>query len=148
MSLLPNLPARRGARRRDRHGRGIRGPLIAPVHPGWRTRSEKFDLLVATIAGELQARNPQLDGTEYGVEEVPPSDPSPWEPRAVALGRTFPADRALGVAARIVVYRRPIMTRAEGREELEELLRVVLAEQAAALLGVNPWDVDPNYPEG
>ena len=49
MTLLPEIPSRRGARRRDRHGRGLRGPLIAPTLPAWRTRSEKFDDLVAEL---------------------------------------------------------------------------------------------------
>ncbi|HZK05392.1 MAG TPA: metallopeptidase family protein [Actinomycetaceae bacterium] len=146
--MLPGLPARRGARRRDRHGRGLRGPLLNPVLPGWRTRSEKFDQLVASAAARLLARNPGLAGTEFGVEEIPPSDPSPWEHRAVALGRAFPADRATGARQRIVVYRRPVMTRASGRDDLMDLVRMVLAEQAAGLLSVQPWDVEPDYPKG
>lgn len=94
----------------------------------------------------MHARNPGLAGTEYGVEEIPPSDPSPWERHAVVLGRAFPADRGAGLPARIVVYRRPIISRAHGRDETTELVRMVLAEQAAALLGLQPWDIDPQYP--
>lgn len=144
---LPQIPARHGARRRDRHGRGLRGPLLNPVLPGWLTRSEKFDSLVAAAAARLQHLNPALAGTEYGVEEIPPSDPSPWEHHSVVLGRAFPADRLSGVPPRIVVYRRPIITRAAGAEELALLVQLVLAEQAAALLGRQPWQVDPEYPD-
>nr|NLD39672.1 metallopeptidase family protein [Actinomycetales bacterium] len=144
---LPDIPARRGARRRDRHGRGLRGPLIPPNLPAARTRAQQFDRMVARAAARLLAHNPGLKGTEFGVEEIPPSDPSPWEYRTVALGRAFPADRGTGVAARIVIYRRPVISRAEGPDELPLLVGLVLAEEAAALLGVNPQDVDPEYPE-
>lgn len=147
MTLLPEIPPRRGARRRDRHGRGIRGPLIAPTLPAWRTRSEKFDDLVADSAARLVRANPGLKVVEFGVEEIPPSDPSSWEGRTVVVGRYFPADRTTGVPARIVVYRRPLLTRAQDAGELVDLVRMVLAEQAAEMLGLNPWDVDREYPE-
>lgn len=147
MTLLPEIPARRGARRRDRHGRGIRGPLIAPTLPAWRTRGEKFDDLVAESASRLVRANPALRTVEFGIEEIPPSTPSPWEGNTVVVGRYFPADRSTGVAARIVVYRRPLATRAHDAGELAELVGMVLAEQAAEMLGVHPRDVDRDYPE-
>lgn len=147
MVQLPDIPPRRGAKRRDRHGRGLRGPLLSPQLPGWRTRSERFDLLVAATAAHLSAHNPGLRNVEYGVEEIPPSDPSPWEPQGVVLGRTFPADRAAGVPARIVVYRRPILTRTANKQDLAAMVRYIIAEQAAELLGVQPWDIVPDYPE-
>lgn len=103
--------------------------------------------MVSRAAGRLLAHNPGLRGTEFGVEEIPPSDPSPWEPRTVALGRAFPADRTTGVAARIVIYRRPVIARTEDPGDLPVMVGMVLAEEAAAMLGLNPWDVDPDYPE-
>ena len=147
MTLLPEIPSRRGARRRDRHGRGLRGPLIAPTLPAWRTRSEKFDDLVAESAARLVRAHPALKAVEFGVEEIPPSDPSTCEGRTVVVGRYFPADRATGVRARIVVYRRPLLTRAHDAGELVEMVRMVLAEQAAEMLGRAPWEVDREYPE-
>ena len=147
MTLLPEIPSRRGARRRDRHGRGLRGPLIAPTLPAWRTRREEFDDLVAESAARLVRSNLSLRTVEFGVEEIPPSDPSAWEGPTVVVGRYFPADRASGVAARIVVYRRPLLSRAHDADDLEDLVRMVLAEQAAEMLGLHPWDVDPRYPD-
>ena len=41
-------PAPASAHRRDRHGRGLRGPLVPPHLPAWRTRAERFDELVET----------------------------------------------------------------------------------------------------
>ena len=46
------VPAPTPARRRDRHGRGLRGPLLPPILPAWRTRAERFDELVTSAADE------------------------------------------------------------------------------------------------
>ena len=37
-------------RRRNRHGRGLRGELMLPTLPGYRTRSDRFDELVMDSA--------------------------------------------------------------------------------------------------
>src|SRR5690625_5882470 len=89
------LPSRRSGKRRDRHGRGMRGPLLPPTVPGWRTRTEAFDDALLAVVEELERRwSRQLAKVEFGVEEVPPADHSPWEGAAIALGRYFPADPA------------------------------------------------------
>jgi hypothetical protein len=127
---------------RDRHGRGLRRPLLPFSAPGFRSRSEVFDDAVRDAAERLERRWGRKWGrVEFGVEEVPPSDPSPWEP-AVSLGRLFPADA--GQPARIVVYRRPLELRATP-EDLPGLVRDVLAEHVAHLLGRRPEEIDPDY---
>lgn len=131
-------------RRRDRRGRGLRGPLIPAALPAARTRSERFDELVLATVERLEVRwGRELEGAEFGVEDVPPSDPAPWETGGVALGRSFPAQA--GSPARIVVYRRPLEARAEGPEDLADLVRDVVVEQVAELLDREPEDVDPRY---
>jgi predicted Zn-dependent protease with MMP-like domain len=47
---------------------------------------------------------------------------------------------------RIVVYRRPLMARADGDDDLGELVFEVVVEEFARLLGLDPEDVDPGYP--
>jgi hypothetical protein len=37
------VPRVGAVRRRDRRGRGIRGPLLPPTLPAHRTRAERFD---------------------------------------------------------------------------------------------------------
>ena len=49
---------------------------------------------------------------------------------------------------RIVVYRRPLMARADGDEDLGELVFDVVVEEFARLLGIDPHDVDPGYAGG
>lgn len=140
------IPSRRSGRRRDRHGRGPRGPLLPPTLPGARTRAEQFDEIVLDVVERLERRlGRELDGVEFAVEEVPPSAPAPWEQGAVPLGRYFPADAPAGLTHRIVVYRRPVVARAEGPDDLSALIRDVLVEQIAHMLGRAPEDVDPHY---
>jgi predicted Zn-dependent protease with MMP-like domain len=115
--------------------------------PAYRTRAERFDDLVLAAVERLEKRwARQLDGTEFAVEDVPPSDPAPWEHGGVPLGRYFAADA--GMPDRIVVYRRPIETRAVDAEELEDLVRDVVVEQVAILLERGPDEVDPEYSGG
>ncbi len=133
-----------GARRRDRRGRGLRGPLVPTDLPAYRSRAERFDDTVLAAVERLEQRwASQLEGTEFAVEEVPPSHPAPWEDGGVPLGRYFPADA--GMPARIVVYRRPVETRAVDQADLADLVRDVVVEQVAHLLSRAPEDVDPGY---
>jgi len=164
-------------RRRDRHGRGLRGILAPPDVPLHRSRAERFDDLVLQAVARLEPRwEAHLAGVEFAVEEIPPvgdvtSGPVPlarldpgspgWsaasgEPgsRAGAGGtadgpRAPDADVSAGAVSRpprIVVYRRPLMARADGDDDLGELIFEVLVEEFARLLGMNPEDVDPGYP--
>lgn len=131
-------------RPRDRRGRGLRGPLLPTTLPGYRSRAERFDDHVLSAVERLERRwSAQLEGTEFAVEDVPPSQPAPWEHGGVPLGRCFPADA--GLPARIVVYRRPLETRAIDEADLADLVRDVLVEQVAHLLARAPEDVDPGY---
>ncbi|WP_307793719.1 metallopeptidase family protein [Actinotalea soli] len=133
-----------GARRRDRRGRGLRGPVLPPDLPGHRTRADRFDDHVLAAVERLERRwGPQLEGTEFAVEEVPPSHPAPWEHGGVPLGRYFPSD--VGMPARILVYRRPVETRAVDDADLAELVRDVVVEQVAHLLAKSPEEVDPHF---
>lgn len=62
------------------------------------------------------------------------------------------ADPTAGAAAaghpdrdpRVVVYRRPIEARAHDDADLAEIVREVVTEQVAALLGVPPHEIDPD----
>ena len=116
-------PVTASIRRRDRHGRGLRGPLLPPHLPAWRTRAERFDELVVSAAEVLTRRWPQVGSIQFAVEEVPPSDPAPWE-HGVVLGRGFAA-------------------RAQDDAELTELVRRVVVEQVALMLGRSPEEIDP-----
>ncbi|HOF62666.1 MAG TPA: metallopeptidase family protein [Dermatophilaceae bacterium] len=112
-----------------------------------RSRADDFDDLVIDAATRIERRwkgaFPQF---ELAVEDVPPSDPAPWEVAEVPLGRLFAAHGR--ASARIVIYRRPITTRAHGDADLAALIAEVVTEQIAALLGVQPSDLDPRWDAG
>ena len=48
-----------------------------------------------------------------------------------------------GLSSRIVIYRRPVASRAQGDDELTELVRRVVVEQVALMLGRSPEEIDP-----
>ena len=101
--------------------------------------AERFDDLVLDAADRLEARlGHTLDPAELAVEDVPPSDPASWE-SGVPLGRLFPAEGRK--PNRIVVYRRPLETRANDQRELAMLVQEVVTEQVAAMLGIDPDDL-------
>lgn len=126
-------------RRRDRHGRG-QGKLVFPALPVWRTRREQFDKMITSIVAHMQGHCPAVGSIEFAVEEVPPSDPAPWEDHDVALARVFPRDRARGLADRIVVYRQPVSSRCE-RQDLPQFLHLLLAERVSQILDVDPEEL-------
>ena len=74
---------------------------------------------------------------------------SPREPLTEALPGLADLSDLSGMPerpARIVLYRRPLMARADGQEELAELVLDVIVEQFAHWLGVDPQTVEPSYP--
>ena len=108
------------------------------------TRAEAFDELVLDAASRMEQRaGSALGDVQFAVEDVPPSDPAPWESSDVPLGRLFAAQGKM--PARIVVYRRPVEPRTTDARELAALINDIVVEQVASLLGVNPRDLDAGY---
>jgi predicted Zn-dependent protease with MMP-like domain len=140
-------------RRRDRHGRGLRGLLVPPEVPLYRSRSGRFDDLVLLAVSQLEPRwETELAGVEFAVEEIPPAEPACDDPDPVPLARLEPGSADGGGPARparparIVLYRRPLLARADGDEELGELVLDIVVEEFARFLGLDPQVVDPGYP--
>ncbi|SDD88763.1 metallopeptidase family protein [Rhodococcus tukisamuensis] len=151
------LSSRSAARR----GRGIRGPLLPASVPAWRSRAEKFDLLVLEAFAPIDARwHDRIAKLDIAVDEVPKiraldPDSVTWPPEVVAegpvpLSRLVPAgvDRhGAATRARLVLFRRPLELRAKRQEDLVDLLNEVLVRQVATYLGVDPEVVDPDLTE-
>ena len=78
---------------------------------------------------------------EFTVEEVP--EVEPWFDGPVPLGRTIPGED--GSPVRIVGFRRPVEARGTGDQGLGRLIRDLLVEEIADLLGLSPESVDPSY---
>ncbi|MCC3762875.1 metallopeptidase family protein [Glycomyces sp. TRM65418] len=141
--------------RRDRHGRGMRGPLAPGALPLRRTPVEQFDALVMDSVVAIERRLSESLGSkftdlrhiEFAVDEVPPEtqayDADIVEERGVPLSKLYPAQPGtVASSPRIVLYRRPIELRAESRAEAEALVRSVLAEQLASLLNLPPEELE------
>ena len=127
-------------RRKDRHGRAQNTPITFPLLPAWRTRREEFDALVIEIVSQFAGRYPEVSSIEFGVEEVPPSSPAPWEDHDVCFARVFPKDRSRGLRDRIVLYRRAILNRCGGAN-CQEFLYFLLAERISRVLYVDPEEL-------
>ncbi len=132
--------------RRDRHGRGLRSPLLPAELPAARSRAAQFDQVVLGAVAAVERRwGDQLSDVEFAVDEVPSVDPDELTPGpeivldgGVPLARWLPAgvDRAgRPTRARVVVYRRPLEIRAADAGDLEDLVEEVLVEQVSAVLG-------------
>ncbi|MGW4481884.1 metallopeptidase family protein [Rhodococcus triatomae] len=147
------LTSRSAARR----GRGIRGPVLPPGVPAWRSRAEQFDMLVLEAFAPIDARwHERMTKLDIAVDEVPKiraldPDSVTWPPEVVAegpvpLSRLVPAgvDRhGNATRARLVLFRRPLELRAKHPDELVDLVHEVLVRQVATYLGVGPEVIDP-----
>ncbi|MGB3595238.1 MAG: metallopeptidase family protein [Ornithinimicrobium sp.] len=117
----------------------MRGPLAWPRVPVMMPRRHRFDEMVLDAVGAFEQRlGSALPDLEVAVEDVPPTDPAPWE-ETVALGRLFPEQS--GVKARMVIYRRPVESRAAGPLEVSAIVHDVVTEQLATMLGLDPEDL-------
>ena len=117
-----------------------------PLH---RSRAQQFGDLVLDAVARLEPRwESELARVEFAVQEVPDHDPPDDEPDAVPLALLDPGSPdsdGSGPGPRIILYRRALMARAEGEDELAELVLDVVVEEFARLLGVDPEIVDPGY---
>jgi predicted Zn-dependent protease with MMP-like domain len=115
----------------------------------YRSRAQQFDDLVLEAVARLEPRwEAELSDVEFAVQEVPDADHLE-DGGGVPLARVLRADTSdpAGPAPgpRIVLYRRPLLARAEDEEELSELVFDVVVEEFAEILGVDPETVDPGY---
>jgi hypothetical protein len=135
----------------------MRGPLLPPTVPGWRSRAERFDMAVLEAYEPIERRwQERLSGLDVAVDEIPrisAKDPDSvqWPPEVVAdgpiaRGRVFGAGvvvRGSATRARVVLFRKPIERRANDTVELAELLHEILVAQVATYLDVEPSVIDP-----
>ena len=128
-------------RRRDRHGRGLRGPLAPASSPATVPRSDRFGDLVVAAVDRLEPRwGGRLAAVDVEIYDVPDVDAG-LEDVPLAAHRHAAGSRT----ATLVVYRRPVELRAPEHLARVDLVRDLVAEQLADILGVSPSDLDPAY---
>jgi predicted Zn-dependent protease with MMP-like domain len=141
-------------RRRERRGRGLRGVLAPRNVPIAATRGDKFDALVLSAVDHLRPQlGDELASVEFAVEDVPPAAPTTaadynydddtLDDNAVPLSRLYRTGVAGISAPVVVIYRRPLESRAKHPEDLADLIHDVVVEQVARLLGRSADDIDP-----
>ncbi|MCD4525343.1 metallopeptidase family protein [Nocardioides sp. cx-173] len=116
------------------------------ARPGARlprgSKREQFDALVLRIVTDIDERwSRRLGLVEYAVEDAP-LIPDDWTD-TVPLSSLV---RGSGTTpTRLVLFRRPIEHRCEGRAELEAMVLTLVVEQVAELLDLPAHEVDPRY---
>ncbi|MDR1998977.1 MAG: metallopeptidase family protein [Frankiaceae bacterium] len=150
----PPRPPAAARRRRDRRGRGLRGPLVPAGVPAHRTPAQAFDELVLEAVERLSPSwSQQLALVDFAVEDVPDvaaarhwadlDDPDVVADADVPLGRAVEAGRNPAGRSLIVLYRRPLEARAIDEEDLADLILDVVVDRFAHLLGRDPDEIDP-----
>ncbi|CAN5204243.1 metallopeptidase family protein [soil metagenome] len=124
---------------RDRHGRGLRSAVTGPHLPLLNTRSDIFDLTVASTAEYLKDMWPdELATVSFEVAGLP-SEVGPS--RRVDRWLVLPAER------RVILFRLPIerFARMHRHDELHRrmLIETCVFRAVAELLGKDPWDLAP-----
>jgi hypothetical protein len=121
----------------------------------YRSRARRFDELVLQAVAQPSHAGSPNSLVEFVVEGRPATclPTSCCRCRSVPLARLDPAWSDAGNPARparparIVLYRRPLLARADGEEELGDLVLDVVIEEFAKLLGLDPQAIDPGYPD-
>lgn len=138
------------SRRRDRHGRGVRGPLASgnpwtprparPPRPA--TPTEAFHEAVHLAVERIARQCPEaLVDITFGIEDVPVIPPT-WTGSQVPLA--LAVESAPDAAGQVVVYRRPLEHRSNSRRGLQILVYRTVVEQLAALTGCSVSELDPD----
>jgi predicted Zn-dependent protease with MMP-like domain len=133
--------------------------MLAPRPvPIAHSRGDAFDAMVLHAVDHLQPRlAAQLAQVEFAVEDVPdvshrgPADfdfdEDILDDNAVPLSRLY-RNGVAGISNPvIVVYRRPLESRATQNEDLADLVHDVVVEQLARLLGRSTDEIDPPAPD-
>ena len=137
------------SKRRDRHHRGLRGPLSwpnpltgSPIPVRHRpTRVESFTSAVTASVDRVSKACPAaLTGMTIGFDDVP-SGLDAWHEH-VPLAQATPARP--GQRGQVVLFRRPIEFRVDNPRELRALVHRTVLEQLSAATGIPVDELDPN----
>lgn len=118
-------------------------PCLVPDCPGTVPEA-----VCSTYAGganpRLKRAWPELIApVQFAVEDVPPSDPAPWEDVPHLGSQSFPAGH--GIPPRIVLYRMPLQSNARNRMDLQFAIRDEVVSRLAEIYGRRPEEIDPDW---
>ena len=127
-------------RSRDRHDRGMHGPVALPDSNNRKTvplrplsRVEYFNQCVKQALATIAEVDPHaVDGMVVGVEDVPLLKTA-WSGDRVPMSAALEPSK--NRPAQIVIYQRPLEHRASSRSALRSLVHRTIVEQLSALTG-------------
>jgi hypothetical protein len=124
---------------RDRHGRGIRSSATGPYLPPLRTRTDLFDMTLASTVDYLRGVWPdELADVSFEVAAGPPS---------VIPGVGVERWSVQAAERRVVFYRLPIqrLSHLHRNDEFHQRMAIesVVFRAIGELLGKDPWDLAP-----
>ena len=127
-------------RSRDRHDRGMHGPVALPDSNNRKTvplrplsRVEYFNQCVKQALATIAEVDPHaLDGMVVGVVDVPLLKTA-WSGDRVPMSAALEPSK--NRPAQIVIYQRPLEHRASSRSALRSLVHRTIVEQLSALTG-------------
>ncbi|GAA2241996.1 metallopeptidase family protein [Herbiconiux moechotypicola] len=127
------------ARTRSRHGRELRSSVAGPDLPFLRTRTDLFDMTVASTAEYLRSIWPnELAQVSFEVAAMP------FGP----FGSPDHVDRWAVTKSRVILFRLPIERMAHLHRDDEVHRRLAIEScvfrAVAELLGKDPWDIAPD----
>jgi predicted Zn-dependent protease with MMP-like domain len=138
--------------RRDRHGRGARGPLAPRGVPISASAADRFDRIASEAVEHVEHRwRAELANVEFAVDLVPSAD---LDTSSRAMDGAIESGGVLLAAivpprgpekAHIVLYRKPIELRARDLDDLEDLVHDIVVHVIANFLGLDPETVDPGF---
>ena len=141
--------------RQDPRGRGIRGILLPEV-PRNKSRSQRFDdAVIDAFEPILERFDAELSSLDIAVDVVPRmrlnTGYRQWPEDVVAdgqvpLGRLVAAgvdNKGTPTRPRIIVFRRPVESRASSAQDLQDLLRMIIVRLVACYLNGTPDQIDP-----
>lgn len=116
------------------------GPLTPNGVPGIPTAAQDFDAIVLAAVDRVRVRLPErVDAIEFAVEDHPLLADD-WE-RPVPFGSSTPEHA--GAHARVILFRRPILTHTDGEAGLAALVLDTLVAELAELFDIDPDEIDP-----
>lgn len=131
----------RSRSRRDRHSRGLRGPLLPHNAPFHETPDQFFARQMDLALSEFESRvGSQMSLITFAIESVPSERDFVLSDGIIPLGRIERGNPHL-----VVLYQRPIEMRGVEKIRTIRVMRDVLAELIARIVGMIPEDVDPEY---
>jgi predicted Zn-dependent protease with MMP-like domain len=120
--------------------RGTMAPVTVPMSA---SRSQRFDEIVVTAIERIERAFPELGEVEVLIEEVPPNELRDGSPDPIPLGRIT---ESMGMQpAQLIVHRRPIEIRTAPGAQRDDLVSDTVTELVAALYGLAPSQIDPDY---